>query len=57
MLSQLGPMSLIATALVLIGVGLALRALVLVVPDREPGGETVASRLRVINGGRKGPHR
>jgi hypothetical protein len=50
-------MSLAATALVLIGVGLALRALVLVVPDREPGGETVASRLRVIKGGRKGPYR
>ena len=50
-------MSLAATALVLIGVGLALRALVLLVPDREPGGETLPSRLRVINGGRKGPHR
>jgi hypothetical protein len=50
-------MSLAATALVLIGVGLALRALVLLVPDREPSGETVASRLRVIKGGRKGPHR
>jgi hypothetical protein len=53
MLSQLGPMSLIATALVLIGVGLALRALVLLVPDREPSGETLQSRLRVIPGGRK----
>ena len=50
-------MSLAATALVLVGVGLALRALVLLVPDREPGGETLPSRLRVINGGRKGPHR
>jgi hypothetical protein len=39
-------MSLAATALVLVGVGLALKALVLLVPDREPSGETVASRLR-----------
>ena len=53
MLSQLGPMSLAATALVLIGVGLALRALVLLVPDREPSGETIKSRLRVSSGGRK----
>lgn len=57
MLSQVSLMSLAATALVLVGVGLALRALVLLVPDREPGGETLPSRLRVINGGRKGPHR
>ena len=55
-------MSLAATALVLIGVGLALRALVLLVPDREPGGETLPSslarrrvgRLRLIHGGKKG---
>jgi hypothetical protein len=53
MLSQLGPMSLAATALVLIGVGLALRALVLLVPDREPSGETLKSRLRVITGGKR----
>jgi hypothetical protein len=53
MLSQLGPMSLIATALVLVGVGLALRALVLLVPDREPNGETLQSRLRVISGGKR----
>ena len=64
MLSQVSLMSLAATALVLIGVGLALRALVLVVPDREPGGETLPSslgrlkpcRLRLIHGGKKGSH-
>jgi hypothetical protein len=62
MLSQVSLMSLAATALVLIGVGLALRALVLLVPDREPGGETLPSslgrlkpcRLRLIHGGKKG---
>jgi hypothetical protein len=62
MLSQVSLMSLAATALVLIGVGLALRALVLVAPDREPGGETLPSslgrlkpcRLRLIHGGKKG---
>jgi hypothetical protein len=62
MLSQMSLMSLAATALVLIGVGLALRALVLLVPDREPGGETLPSRLgrlkpcrlRLIHGGKKG---
>jgi hypothetical protein len=45
MLSQLSLMSLAATALVLIGIGLALRALVLLVPDREPSGETLPSSL------------
>lgn len=45
MLSQVSLMSLAATALVLIGVGLALRALVLLVPDWEPGGETLPSSL------------
>jgi len=44
--SHLSLMSLAATALVLIGIGLALKALVLLVPDREPSGETVASRLQ-----------
>jgi hypothetical protein len=53
MLSQVSLMSLAATALVLIGVGLALRALVLLVPDREPSGETIKSRLRVIPGGKR----
>ncbi len=56
-------MSLAATALVLVGVGLALRALVLVVPDREPSGENLPSslgrlkpcRLRLIHGARKAP--
>lgn len=55
-------MSLAATALVLIGVALALRALLQLVPDREPSGETLPSslgrlkpcRLRLIHGGKKG---
>jgi len=55
-------MSLAATAFVLVGIGLALRALVLLVPDREPSGETLPSslerlrpsRLRLIHGGKKG---
>jgi len=51
--SHLSLMGLAATALVLIGVGLALRALVLLVPDREPSGETQESRLRVITGGKR----
>jgi len=53
MLSNLSLMSLAATAWALIGVGLALRALVLMVPDREPSGETLQSRLRVITGGKR----
>jgi hypothetical protein len=60
--SHLSLMSLAATALVLIGIGFAFKALVLVLPDREPDGQVRPSslarrrvgRLRLIHGGKKG---